>query len=159
MRKVVDSYTSNSSTVDICSLDLSKAYDKTKHNALLIKHMNRNIRENMLSIIEDWLNKSLTCVRCGTTFSNSFRLFTGVRQVGVLSPTLFAIYINDLIVNVTSHDACGKLSYICVNIFLYADDIILLSSSVGNLQLILTYCEHELDYFDMSINTHKNHVA
>ena len=75
-----------------------------------------------------------------------FRLFTGV-----LSPT--PIYINDLIVNVTSHDACNKLSYICVSIFLYADDIILLTPSVGNLQLLLTYCEHELDYVDTSINT------
>ena len=87
-----------------------------------------------------------------------FDIFTGVRQGGVLSPTLFAIYINDLIVNVTSNDACGKLSYICASIFLYADDIILLSPSVGNLQLLLTYCEHELDYLDLSINT-KNHVA
>ena len=95
----------------------------------------------------------------GTTFSNFFRLFTGVLQGGVLSPTLFAIYIKDLIVNITSHDACGKLSYICVSIFLYADDIILLSPSVGNLQLLLAYCEHELDYLDMSINTKKNHDA
>ena len=117
--------------------------------------MNRNILENLLSIIENWMNKSLTYVRWGTTSSNFFRLVTGVRQCGVLSPTLFAIYINDFIVNVTSHDACGKLSYICVSMFLYADDMILLSLSVGNLQLLLTYCEDELDYLDMSINTKK----
>ena len=116
--------------------------------------MNRNIPENLFSIIENWLNKSLACVRWGTTFSNFFRLFAGVRQDGVLSPILFAIYINDLIVNVTSHDACGKLLYIfCVSIFLYADDIILLSPSVGKLHLLLTYCEHEQDFLEMSINT------
>ena len=43
LRKVVDSDTSSGSTVNFCSLDLSKALDKTKHNALLIKFMNRNI--------------------------------------------------------------------------------------------------------------------
>ena len=111
--------------------------------------MNRNIPVSLLCIIENWLNKSLTCVRWGTTFSHFFQHFTGVRQDGVLSPTLFAIYINDLIVNITTHDACGKLSYICVSIFLNGDDIILLSPSVDNLQLLLTYCEHELDYIDM----------
>ena len=52
-----------------------------------------------------------------------------------------AIYINDLIVNVISHDACGKLSYTCVSTFPYADDIILQSPSFGNLQLLLTYCK------------------
>ena len=91
----------------------------------------------------------------GSTFSHFYRPFTDVRQGDVLSPSLFAIYINDSIVNVTSPDACGKLSYICVGIFLYADDIILLSPSVGNLQLLLTYCEHALYYLDMSINTNK----
>ena len=55
--KVVDSYTSNGSTVNICSLDLSKAFDKTSYNALLIKLMNRNIPENVSSVIENWLNK------------------------------------------------------------------------------------------------------
>ena len=156
LRKVVDSVTSNGSTVNISSLDLSKAFDKTNHNALLIKLMHRNIPVNCLSIIENWLNKSLTCIKRGSTFSNFFLLFTGVRQGGVLSPTLFALYIIDLIVNVTSRDACGKLSNICVNIFLYADVTILLSSSVGNLQLLVAYCKHELDYLDMSINTKKS---
>ena len=67
------------------------------------------------------------------------RHLTGVRQGGVLSPTL-----------VTCHYACSKLWYIiCFSIFLYADDIMLLSPSVGNLQLLLTYLE-------MSLNTQKN---
>ena len=68
-----------------------------------------------------------------------------------------AIYINDLIVNVISHDACCKLSYTCVSIFIYADDIILLSPSVGNLQLLLTHWNHELDCLDMPINTKKSY--
>ena len=101
---------------------------------MLIKFMNRNIPVSLLSIIENWLNKSLTCVRWGTYIFSLFPNFTGVRQGGVLSPTLFAISINNLIVNITSHDAVVNYR-IFASIFLYFDDIILLSPSVGNLQL------------------------
>ena len=70
--KVVDSYTSNGSTVNTCSLDLSKAFDKTNHNALLIKLMNRNIPEKLLSIIKNWLNKF---VSDGVLHSQTFFAF------------------------------------------------------------------------------------
>ena len=40
-------------------------------------------------------------------------------------------------------------------IILYADDIVLLAQSVGELQHILSVCERELFWLDMNINSNK----
>jgi len=47
-------------------------------------------------------------------------------------------------------------STVCVSIFLYADDILLLAPSVTGLQAILAACENELDNIDMRINVKKS---
>jgi hypothetical protein len=41
-------------------------------------------------------------------------------------------------------------------IILYADDIVLLAQSVGELQHILSVCERELSWLDMNINSKKS---
>ena len=48
----MNSFIKGGSTVNICSLDLSKAFDKTNHNGLLIKLMDRII----LGTLEYWLS-------------------------------------------------------------------------------------------------------
>ena len=48
------------------------------------------------------------------------------------------------------------ISCICTCIFLYADDIILMASSVEGLQRLLTACEDELITLDMKINVKKS---
>ena len=48
---------------------------------------------------------SITCVKWESAFSAFFNLTAGVRQGGILSPTLFGIYIDDAAKNV---NACGS---------------------------------------------------
>ena len=43
VRKVVEHYVSEGSTVNVCLLDLSKAFDKMNHYAMYIKLMNQLI--------------------------------------------------------------------------------------------------------------------
>ena len=43
MRKVVNYFVSNGSTVNLCSLDITKAFDKVNHFALVLKLMKRHI--------------------------------------------------------------------------------------------------------------------
>jgi len=61
-----------------------------------------------------------------------------------LSPFLFAVYLDDLSKLCSPFDACY--------IILYADDILLISPSVTNVERLLHRCEHELAWLDMSIN-------
>ena len=43
VRKIVEHFTQGGSTVNLCALDLTKAFDKVNHHALFIKLMKRHI--------------------------------------------------------------------------------------------------------------------
>jgi len=84
----------------------------------------------------------------GRLFLTIFKLEFGVRQGSVLSPLLFAVYVDDL---AKSCD-CTRGVYL----LLYADDILLLSPTVTELQNMLHNCELELVALDSVINVKKS---
>lgn len=148
MRKVVERYINGGNTVNLCALDLSKAFDKTNHHALFIKLMNRNLPVELLSILENWFSDCWTCVKWGASSSAFFKIEFGVRQGSVLSPHLFAIYLDDIVGRF--YPGRG------VHVILYADDILLISPSITGLQQLVDSCEIELNWLDMLINVKKS---
>ena len=58
------------STVSLCALDLSKAFDKMNHHTLLIKLLNSQVPINLLLIIENWFDLSCTCIKWGAHVFN-----------------------------------------------------------------------------------------
>ena len=97
MRTIVERFVELGSTVNICALDLSKAFDKVNHNALFIKLMQRYIPVELLETLENLLSICYTCVRWKSQDSKFFKIAFGVRQGSVLSPFLFALYLNDIV--------------------------------------------------------------
>jgi len=156
LRCITDFYTSYGCTVNICALDLSKAFDKMNHYRLFIKLMQRSIPNNLLLLLERWFSTGMTCVKWRSVWSSWYNLQCGIRQGGVLSPHLFAIYIDSLVDKVkASRCGCHERFY-CTSIILYADDILLIAPSVTSLQSLLTVCEKELQYLDMSVSVKKS---
>ena len=142
VRSVVEHFVNSGNTVNLCAIDLSKAFDKTNHHALFIKLMNRNIPVQLLSILENWLGICWTCVRCDSCTSRFFQIKIGVRQGSVLSPYLIAVYLDDLV----HHYSPGY----GIRIILYADDILIIAPSVCELQRLLSICEKELEWLDVN---------
>lgn len=156
VRCVVDHFVRQGSTVNLCALDLRKAFDKMNHHGLFVKLMERMLPNSLLSTLEHWFSVCSTCVRWGDTMSNFIKLTCGVRQGGVLSAYLFAVYIDDLIKTIKRSKIGCMFGILAVNIFVYADDIVLLAPSVGALQRLLTLCEDQLSYLDMALNAKKS---
>jgi hypothetical protein len=132
----------------LCAIDISKAYDKTNHFALFVKLMERNIPVQLLAVLENWFSNCWTCVKWGGSTSEFFKIEYGVRQGSVLSPFLFAVYID----GIGGRFTIGQ-GYLIV---LYADDIVILAPSVSKLQELFNECETYLLALDMTINVKKS---
>jgi len=90
----------------------------------------------------------VTCVKWKSAISHFFQIDFGVRQSSVLSPQLFAVYVNDTVSHLPISQRCF--------IVLYANDILIIAPSVSALQYLVNCCELELSYLDMLINVKKS---
>ena len=148
VRRIVDKFVAGGCTVNLCSIDLSKAFDKVNHYGLLLKLMKRQLPVKLLSVLESLLIECYSCVKWNNVTTANFTINFGVRQGSVLSPFLFAIYLDDLCKLCTEER--------CRFIVVYADDIMLISPSIVELERLLHACENELNWLDMAINFKKS---
>ena len=79
-------------------------------------------------------------------------IFNGVKQGGCLSPTLFSIYLNDLIDVLCSSNIGCRYGNHYMGVYCYAEDMGLLSPTLSGLKEMLKLCEdyalkHQISYF------------
>ena len=79
-------------------------------------------------------------MRWNNVLGEPFVVKCGVRQAGVLSPYLFAIYIDDLIAQLKQSGHGIYIEQLFVGCACYADDIALLSASCYGLQKLVDIC-------------------
>lgn len=73
VNNIVGRFISGGATANLCAIDLSKAFDKVNHHALLIKLMRRHLPTELLDTLEFWLNHSWTCVKWFDAISDFLR--------------------------------------------------------------------------------------
>ena len=88
--------------------------------------------------------------------SNSYALSSGVTQDGCLSPVLFAKYVDCIITSLQNRGFGCHIGLQSMAIIMYADDLILISGSITDLQAMIDACITEFDNLDLSINAKKS---
>ncbi|UYV75239.1 FAHD1 [Cordylochernes scorpioides] len=103
-------------------LDLTQAFDKVWKNKLITKlYKHFKIYGKSITWINDFLKNRYIRVKYNGTLSKTFKLYQGLPQGSVLSPTLFTLFIAGIEEKILHK----------TNIGLFADDIILWSSNTN----------------------------
>src|SRR5207245_5924513 len=92
----------------------------------------------------------------GNSLSQFVKLTAGVRQGGILSPYLFAVYVNDILINLKGCRLGCHIKGFCFNSVMYADDLILLSVTITDLQKMIIVCKETLDDIELEVNVSKS---
>ena len=137
LKTCVDYFTKRGSNVYVAYLDFSKAFDKVSHYGLFIKLMERNVPLCFLFIVMYWyLNMQYDC-RWDGAKSDFFRVLCGTKQGGILSPDFFALYINDLILELRRLGVGCHIVQKFIACLLFADDLSLIAPTRGSMQQLL----------------------
>ena len=67
-----------------------------EHGMLFDKLLTRGLPVSIVRFLSSWYYAQQMCVRWKSSVSDSFHVSNGVRQGGVLSPMLFAVYVDSL---------------------------------------------------------------
>ena len=140
VRSTVDYFVERGSTVYAAALDIRKAYDTVHHIKLFTALLKAGFPSWVVTTLMDWYSKLFAAVRWLDSFSAPFQVRSGCSQGSSLSPALFNLFINSLIVQLKDLGLGCQLNRTWVGCIMYADDALLLSTSVRGLQTMLDHC-------------------
>jgi len=142
-----------------CFVDFSKAFDTVWRDGLYLKLYQMNISSKIINIVNSMYSNVSSKIKINGHLSKLINIGKGTRQGCNLSPTLFKIYLNDLPKLLSSNKCDPVLLYDeFVNLLMFADDIVLLSSSSRGLKNFLTILKNYCAKWKLYINVKKTKI-
>ena len=146
-------------------IDYKKAFDSVERNLLLYKLAKTGINGRMYQAISSLYSNPSSHVILNEYETDYFDCPIGVKQGDCLSPTLFAIFINDLASEIKEAnigidlnvDGSPNIDYI-FSILLYADDIVCLAETEVDMQSILFIIENWCKKWRLEVNLTKTNI-
>ena len=101
------------------------------HKGLFHRIFQYGIRGNVYELIKSLYSKSSCSVKIGKCETSKFSYRRGVRQGCILSPLLFNLFVNELLLsfNCNKTDPFTLPNGTKLNSLLYADDLVIISKS------------------------------
>ena len=133
----LNSIIKNNPNVIASFIDLKKAFDFVDRDMLLYKLLLYNIDGKIYNSIKSLYVQTTASIRLNNKMSDWFLCNSGVKQDDNLSPTLFSVFIGDLVDEINKLGLGINIGESKLSLLLYADDIILMAENECDMQKML----------------------
>ncbi|KAF6211782.1 hypothetical protein GE061_012297 [Apolygus lucorum] len=136
-------------------VDFKAAFDGVRHDFLYQKLNASGVGQRFISAVRSMYSNGTGVVWVKEGISRPFPIECGVRQGCLLSPKLFALYIDGLIEALP----CGvRVGSVSIRALMYADDVVILSESPADLRRNIKGLEEYCARWEMTVNLAKSGV-
>ena len=96
-QEVIARYVRGGSQIFMCLYDMQKVFDSVEYPVLLDRLYEAGVNGKTWRLLRSWYDGVSCHVWCDGALSNSFKVEWAVKQVSVLSPTLFLLVMEPLL--------------------------------------------------------------
>ena len=104
------------------------------HYTLMCSLMKVDFPKCLVAMLNIWYSNLEIVVRWNLSLSNTLTVHSSVRQGSILSPSLFNIFINLIIVNLKKFNTDCVIYRTYLGCWMYEDNLIILSASLSGLK-------------------------
>ena len=137
---------------------MKKAFDWIDRDLLNYKLLSVGINGKMYNSIKRLYQNTPSCIKLNSINTEWFNVKSCVRQGASLSPTLFNVYVNDLVNELNSLNMGIDINGRQICCLLYADDIDIFSNTADKLQALPDTIHNWCFKWKMKLNYDKSNV-
>jgi hypothetical protein len=144
-----------------CFVDVKKAFDRVFRAGLWQKIADAGVKGKMWRVLKSIYESVESCVMVNGHLTDWFQIHAGVRQGCVLSPLLYALFINGLVeeLNALNRGVAIEEGGQKLSALLYADDIVLVAANKQDLQRMLDIVASYAKKWRFELNAKKSQVV
>ena len=154
--KEVIAYYSRHGSLYCTMLDATKAFDRVNYCKLFRELLDKTLPREYLRLLLNIYTNHVTCVLWNGICSVEFSVKNGVKQGGVISPVLFCIYIDKLLLQLSRSGSGCFIGEVFLGALAYADDIVLVAPTHRAMRNMLALCDSFATEYDVVFNARKS---
>ena len=137
-------------------MDATKAFDRVHYCKLFKLLIKRQLHAHVIRLLINMYSNNLVRIAWGGVLSDYFSAVNGVKQGGVLSPILYCVYIDDLLLALSKSGVGCYIGSNFVGALAYADDIVLIAPTATAMRKLLFICGEYATEYCISFNASKS---
>ena len=158
LKGLIDIMFSKGLKLYVCFVDYEKAYDLIDRTCLFHKLIKEGLSSKCINVFKSMYSK----VKLKVSTDNENRLFSsnvGLLQGESTSPLLFSLFVNDLESSLFNTDINLNIVDTLIKILMFADDMIILSTSIEGLQEGLNSLSDYCKKWGLTVNINKTKIV